>query len=101
MAMPGQAHGSILLVLSFALSMQCNAKDAEEVFAEANDYTVRIDVTINTAFSEDVRGAGHGAGFMVDRERRWVMTNAHVAGCSPSTLEVIAADGTRAGTKRS
>ena len=98
--MPGQAHGSILLVLSFALSMQCNAKDAEEVFAEANDYTVRIDVTINTAFSEDVRGAGHGAGFMVDRERRWVMTNAHVAARSPSTLEVVTADDSSTGARK-
>ena len=71
-----------------------------EVFAAANDYTVRIDVTINTAFSEDVRGAGHGAGFMVDRERRWVMTNAHVAARSPSTLEVVTADDSRIGARK-
>ena len=85
-----------VLILNFALSMQCNAQDAEAMFAEANDYTVRIDVTITTAFAEDSKGSGHGAGFLVDRERRWVMTNAHVAGYSPSTLEVIAADGSKA-----
>jgi S1-C subfamily serine protease len=74
--------------------------DAEEVFAEANEYTVRIDVTINTAFYEDDRGAGHGAGFLVDENRRWVMTNAHVAARSPSTIEVIAANDTRIGASK-
>jgi len=82
------------------LSMQCHALDAEDVFAKANEYTVRIDVTINTAFYEDQRGAGHGAGFLVDRKRRWVMTNAHVASRSPSTLEVIAADESRVGAQK-
>jgi len=53
------------LFLSFALCTQGSAKDAETIFAEANDYTVRIDVTISTAFIEDKKGAGHGAGFLV------------------------------------
>lgn len=93
--MSHQTRACFSLILSFAFSMNCTAMDAEEIFAEANDYTVRIDVTITTAFTEDSRGARHGAGFLVDQERRWVMTNAHVAGHSPSTLEVIAVDGAR------
>jgi S1-C subfamily serine protease len=74
--------------------------DAENVFAEASDYTVRIDVTMDTAFYEDEKGAGHGAGFLIDSKRRWVMTNAHVAARSPSTLEVIAADDSRIGAQK-
>jgi S1-C subfamily serine protease len=94
--MSNRVRACFVVMLSFALSSQCYARDAEQTFAEANKYTVRIDVTITTAFSEDRKGAGHGAGFLVDRKRRWVMTNAHVASRSPSTLEVIAADGSRA-----
>jgi S1-C subfamily serine protease len=71
------------------------AKDAEDFFADATQYTVRIDATISTAFIEDEQGAHHGAGFIVDRKRQWVMTNAHVTGHSPSTLEAIFKDGTR------
>ena len=88
------------LILCFALPAHSSARDAEEVFAKANTYTVRIDVSISTAFIEDRRGAGHGAGFLVDRERRWVMTNAHVAGHSPSVLEVTTKDGSRIGARK-
>ena len=98
--MLGQPRASFVAFLCFVFSLQCNAEDAETVFAAANQYTVRIDVTINTAFSEDARGAGHGAGFMVDRERRWVMTNAHVAARSPSTLEVVTSDDSRIGARK-
>jgi S1-C subfamily serine protease len=72
-----------------------SAKDAEDIFADATQYTVRIDANISTDFMEDKRGAHHGAGFIVDRKRRWVMTNAHVAGYSPATLKAIFKDGTR------
>ena len=83
------------LFLGLAVSAQCNAKDAEDIFAKANDYTVRIDVTVSTAFIEENKGVAHGAGFLVDQERGWVMTNAHVASRSPSSLKVITKDGSR------
>ncbi len=86
--------------LSLAFSVHCNAKDAEELFAKANTYTVRIDVTISTAFSEDSKGTSYGAGFLVDQERRWVMTNAHVVSHSPSSLEIITANGSRVGARK-
>jgi S1-C subfamily serine protease len=88
------------LILLFAFPAHSGAKDAEDVFAEANTYTVRIDVSISIAFAEDNKGAWHGAGFLVDRERRWVMTNAHVAGHSPSSLEVLTHDGSRVGARK-
>ena len=88
------------LILCFAFPAPSSAKDAEDVFAEANTYTVRIDVSISTAFVEDRKGAGHGAGFLVDRKRRWVLTNAHVAGHSPSKLEVLTHDGSRVGARK-
>lgn len=83
-----------LLVLTI-LSLQAHAETAESIFAEASRFTVRIDATITRAFIEDEVGAHHGAGFIVDESRRWVMTNAHVVGHSPARLTVEFSDGTK------
>ena len=85
---------SWLLVLGI-LPIQCFAKDTEDIFAAAKSYTVRINATIATPFIEDKKGARFGAGFIVDKNRQWLLTNAHVVGRSPSTLEAIFEDGTR------
>ncbi|MEX0976913.1 MAG: trypsin-like peptidase domain-containing protein [Woeseia sp.] len=82
-----------LLVLA-VVSTEGHAKNAEEMFADAARYTVRIDATISRAFIEDEVGAQHGAGFIVDEKRKWVMTNAHVVGYSPAKLRVEFSDGT-------
>ncbi len=66
---------------------------AETVFREARNYTVRIRTQIATPFLEDSRGSFGGAGFLVDAKRRWVLTNAHVVGQSPSVVETAFADG--------
>jgi S1-C subfamily serine protease len=65
---------------------------AEAVFREARAYTVRIQTRVETPFIEDGRGSASGAGFLVDAERRWIVTNAHVVGQSPSKVEVAFAD---------
>lgn len=92
----------LIIIVSLILGPYglCEARDAEDIFNKASAYTVRIDVTIQTPFIEDNKGAGHGAGFVVDKERRWVMTNAHVAGYSPSKLEVVFKDGSRFDAER-
>jgi len=64
------------------------AEDAERVFAAALDYTVRIKAAIATPFIEDEPGVSIGAGFVVDVEHGWIMTNAHVVGHSPSNVRV-------------
>lgn len=66
----------------------------ETIFRQARDYTVRIRTQISTPFFEDVRGSFEGAGFLVDARRRWVLTNAHVVGQSPSTVTTAFSDGT-------
>jgi serine protease Do len=91
---------SILLLLLCIVPPLSFGKDAEEIFAEAARYTVRIDVTISTPFIEDQQGAHLGAGFVVDKDRKWVMTNAHVAGYSPSTLKAVFKDGRRAEARK-
>lgn len=61
---------------------------AEAAFREARRYTVRIRTRIETPFLGDEEGAFEGAGFLIDRERGWIVTNAHVVGQSPSNVEV-------------
>lgn len=68
-------------------------RSAEVLFAEARQWTVEISSSIGPAFNEDESGAGTGTGFLVDAARGWVLTNAHVAGYSPSDLAVKWVDG--------
>jgi len=60
----------------------------EEVFKNALRYTVQVRTMLPIPFDGDRKGSGLGAGFVVDAERGWVMTNAHVVGRSPSRVEV-------------
>lgn len=62
--------------------------DQEVIFAEAGRYTVKIRTYVDYAFIEDSGGSFTGSGFVVDRERGWILTNAHVASWSPSLVEV-------------
>jgi S1-C subfamily serine protease len=85
---------SLLALALLALSNgAASAEDrAQTIFREARDYTVRIRTQIDTPFMEDERGSFEGAGFLVDAERGWVVTNAHVVGQSPSTVQAAFAD---------
>ena len=75
-------------IISLGAPAMAQSTDAESVFADALDYTVRIKTSIETPFYEDMRGTIRGAGFIVDTKRRWIVTNAHVVGYSPSTVKV-------------
>src|SRR4051812_30958811 len=60
-----------------------SGENAERVFENAKSYTVKIRTTISMPFPNDSKGTGTGAGFVIDRSRGWIATNAHVAGNSP------------------
>ena len=77
-----------LLLIYFVLLTSAHAKSAEDVFEAARDYTVQIRTAINLPFAGDKRMSSIGAGFLVDAERGWIMTNAHVVGRSPSRVMV-------------
>jgi len=70
------------------------SEDADEghVLRHSLAQTVEIRTTIEYGLSNDSRGTGRGAGFVVDRERGWIATARHVVGVSPSHVE-IAVDG--------
>lgn len=60
----------------------------EDYFEKAITYTVEINSQIKIPFSEDNQGLYSGAGFLVDKERGWIVTNAHVASYSPAKITV-------------
>jgi len=73
-----------LLIIS-NLGGRVLALDAIEA---AGRYTVKITTAVDFAFGDEKRGTWRGAGFLVDRARGWVLTNAHVAMKSPSKIRI-------------
>jgi serine protease Do len=80
-----------LIVVFLVLGSEVKAND-EKIFEDANSYTVKIKTQVETPFKEDEAGVFTGAGFLVDQERGWIMTNAHVVSKSPSKVEVAFKD---------
>ena len=62
---------------------QAQVLDAIE---QANRYTIKIVTAVDYPFGTDKKGTSRGSGFLVDKERGWFLTNAHVAAKSPSTI---------------
>jgi S1-C subfamily serine protease len=82
-----------LVFLSFSVYLclapiRAFADPTEDIFGRAVLYTVQIKAAVPVPFEGEEQGAWSGAGFLVDRQRGWIMTNAHVASRSPSTMEV-------------
>jgi serine protease Do len=75
------------LVISACAGLAGADTPAQNAFTEANRYTVKINASTEYSFIERESGAWTGAGFLVDRQRRWVLTNAHVAGYVQTTLQ--------------
>ena len=51
---------------------------ANDVIEAAGRYTVKITTAVDYSFGNEKKGTWRGSGFLVDRERRWILTNAHV-----------------------
>jgi len=84
-------HFLVFLCLSVYLCLvpiRAFADPTEDIFGRAVLYTVQIKAAVPVPFEGEEQEAWRGAGFLVDRQRGWIMTNAHVASRSPSTMEV-------------
>jgi serine protease Do len=86
------ALSGLALILSSTASAQ-TPPTPEQVLAEASRYTVKIQVQNEIALNQDQPGSASGTGFLIDRERGWLLTNAHVATRSPATIKVLFKDG--------
>ncbi len=85
---------ALLLALASATAAPGHAEEGvEPIFAAARSYTAYVRTRIALPFIEDEPGAAIGAAFLVDRERGWLLTNAHVTGRSPAAIEVAFIDG--------
>lgn len=89
--------GIVLMLLTASRSPQ---PTPEQVLADAARYTVKIQVLNQIAFNQDSGGALSGTGFLIDRKRGWLLTNAHVATRSPSFIKVSFKDGDQIEAKR-
>jgi S1-C subfamily serine protease len=79
---------SLAVAALLSLANPAAADNSEDIFKEALGYTVQIKTAVPVPFEHDKKGSSRGAGFLVDAERGWVMTNAHVVARSPSRIEV-------------
>ena len=57
-----------------------------DVIEQANRYTIKITTAVDYPFGADRKGSFRGSGFLVDKERGWFLTNAHVSSKSPSSM---------------
>lgn len=94
-----------IIVACIALLAPCqlaaqSGPTPEQVLADAARYTVKIKVQNEIAFNQDEAGSASGTGFLIDRERGWLLTNAHVATRSPSLVKVSFKDGDQIDAKR-
>lgn len=66
--------------------------DLGEMLKVAERYTVKIRATVNWPVPPDTFGTARGTGFIIDKARGWILTNAHVARRSPGIVEVAFTD---------
>ena len=77
-----------LFLSAFILFNILCASALADPIEEANSYAVRIKSTVRFAFAGEEAGTSNGAGFLVDRARGWILTNAHVAGYGTGDIQV-------------
>lgn len=86
----GQELKIFSLILLFLLGSIANV--TASILEDASKYAVRIKTSISYPFFEDRAGVSNGAGFLVDKDRGWIVTNAHVSGRGTGTVEVLFKD---------
>jgi S1-C subfamily serine protease len=68
------------------------APDLAEMLGRAQRFTVKVRGTVVWPFAPEQPGTATGTGFIIDRAKGWILTNAHVARRSPSTVEIAVGD---------
>ena len=83
---PARTTAAPLALLAWALAAL--PATAQSPIDTAMRYTVKVANVIDHPFGYEHKGRSSGSGFLVDRERGWIVTNAHVAARSPSRIHV-------------
>ena len=77
-----------LVIATLAQTFIVSPIFAETMLDKAEKFAVRVKTSIGYPFAEDEAGTFHGAGFLVDRETGWILTNAHVSGRGTGDIEI-------------
>lgn len=78
-------HTVIALGLSSGIGI---ADPSAKILADAKSYTAHIEVSGSIALNQDDGKSGQATAFLIDKERGWLLTNAHVARRSPVSMWV-------------
>ncbi len=79
-------------VLGLPALAQQAGPDMGSMLRDAHKYTVKVRSTVAWPFVPEQFGTSQGTGFLIDKERGWIITNAHVAKRSPATVEITIGD---------
>jgi serine protease Do len=83
----------ILAVFSICAEQTPSWAENEKVFSEAGNFTVKVRSVIKYPWTGDREGVFTGAGFVIDKKRGWIATNAHVTGRIIESVNVQFKDG--------
>ena len=79
----------LLIILMLLITISKVSYASEDVLSDANLYTVKFRTSIDKPFREDkTAGLRKGSGFLVDKEKGLILTNAHVTGRSKSKVRI-------------
>ena len=76
------------LLFSFSVSSATEHFSENSYLLKAEGYTVKIRTRVKYPPMKDNKGAHEGAGFLIDGNKGWIATNAHVASRNPESVEV-------------
>jgi len=81
---------SLLLVVLwfFAPADAAESRSSISYLAKAEGYTVKIRTRVKYPPMGDNKGSHSGAGFLIDAEKGWIATNAHVSSRNPESIEI-------------
>ena len=83
----------ILISASFAIKQSYSESLSEKYLDDASLYSVKFRVSVDKPFVEDKKvGLRLGSGFLVDKKKGLIITNAHVTGKSISKVRVAFRD---------
>jgi len=69
-------------------SKLANNINIQKLFQAASLFTVKTRTRVPIPFFSDSRSISSGSGFLIDKERAWILTNQHVVSSSPSEIKI-------------
>ena len=81
-------HIKPLIPSLFILCSLISNAHSQSILNDAEKYAVQVKASIEYPFAEDEAGTFYGAGFLVDKERGWFLTNAHISGRGIGDIDI-------------